>query len=132
MDSKTAKKIKSKNTKIEQLMGQALWHSGMRYRKNDKTVYGKPDFVFKGKKIAVFCDSEFWHGYNYLVKGERFKTNIDFWEKKILRNVERDKEVNDKLKEDGWIVLRFWGKQIQKDLESCINKIKEAYDYRQN
>lgn len=131
MDSKTAKRIRSKNTKIEQLMGKALWHNGMRYRKNDKTVFGKPDFVFKGKKIAVFCDSEFWHGYNYLVKGERFKTNIDFWKKKILRNIERDKEVNEKLKKDGWIVLRFWGKKIQKELDMCVKNVKEAYDSRQ-
>ncbi|WP_457562745.1 very short patch repair endonuclease [Caminibacter pacificus] len=130
MDSKTAKKIKSKNTKIELLMGKALWHKGMRYRKNDKTIFGKPDFVFKKKKIAIFCDSEFWHGYNYLVKGERFKTNIDFWEKKILRNIERDKEVNEKLKKDGWIVLRFWGKEIEKELETCVNKIKKVYESR--
>jgi len=131
MDSKTAKKIKSKDTKIELLMGKALWHNGMRYRKNDKTVFGKPDFVFKGKKIAVFCDSEFWHGYNYLVKGERFKTNTEFWEKKILRNIDRDKEVNQKLKKDGWIVLRFWGKQIQKELDKCVRQVKEVYDNRQ-
>jgi DNA mismatch endonuclease (patch repair protein) len=131
MDSKTAKKIKSKDTKIELLMGKALWHNGMRYRKNDKTVFGKPDFVFKGKKIAVFCDSEFWHGYNYLVKGERFKTNSEFWEKKILRNIDRDKEVNQKLKNDGWIVLRFWGKQIQKEIDKCVKQVKEVYDNRQ-
>lgn len=112
-------------------MAKALWHNRMRYRKNDKTVFGKPDFVFKGKKIAVFCDSEFWHGYNYLVKGERFKTNTEFWEKKILRNMDRDKEVNEKLKKDGWIVLRFWGKQIQKELGVCIRQIKEVYDSRQ-
>lgn len=131
MDSRTAKKIKSKDTKIELLMGKALWHKGMRYRKNDKTVFGKPDFVFKRKKIAVFCDSEFWHGYNYLIKGERFKTNTEFWEKKILRNIDRDKEVNQKLKKDGWIVLRFWGKQIQKELDKCVRQVKEVYDNRQ-
>lgn len=127
MDSRTAKKIKSKNTKIERMLGKALWSMGLRYRKNDKTVFGKPDFVFKSKQIAIFCDSEFWHGYNYLVKGERFKTNAEFWEKKILRNIERDQEVNQKLKKDNWIVLRFWGKQIQKDLNSCVQKIYKVY-----
>ncbi len=130
MDSKTAKKIKSKDTKIELLLGKALWHNGMRYRKNDKTVFGKPDFVFKRKKIAVFCDSEFWHGYNYLVKDERFKTNAEFWEKKILRNIERDNEVTEKLKKDGWIVLRFWGTEIQKELDMCVEKVREAYEGR--
>ncbi len=77
-----------------------------------------------------FCDSEFWHGYNYLVKDERFKTNVDFWEKKILRNIERDKEVTEKLKKDGWIVLRFWGKEIQKELDMCVKSVKKAYDSR--
>ncbi len=131
MDTITAKKIKSKNTKIELTLGKALWAKGMRYRKHDKTVFGKPDFVFKGRKIAVFCDSEFWHGYNYIVKGERFKTNVEFWEKKILRNIERDKEVNQKLEEDGWTVLRFWGKEIQKETEKCVLKVQEVYSKRQ-
>ena len=130
MDTKTAKKIKSKNTKIELTLGKAIWAKGMRYRKNDKTVFGKPDFVFKGKKIAVFCDSEFWHGYNYLVKGERFKTNVEFWEKKILRNIERDKEVNQKLKSEGWIVLRFWGKEIQKNTDVCVQEVEKAFSER--
>ena len=60
--SKTMRAIKSKGSKIEILLGKELWKNGLRYRKNDKSVFGKPDFVFKGLKIAVFCDSEFWHG----------------------------------------------------------------------
>lgn len=77
MDSKTAKKIKSKNTTIELLLGKAMWAKGLRYRKNCKDIFGKPDFCFKSKKIAIFCDSEFWHGKKYF-EGERFKTNADF------------------------------------------------------
>lgn len=122
MDSKTAKKIKSKNTKIEILLGKAMWAKGLRYRKNCKDVYGKPDFCFKGKKIAIFCDSEFWHGKKFL-EGEKFKTNKDFWEAKIKKNIERDKVVNQKLKDDGWIVLRFWGEDIKLNIENCINMI---------
>ena len=83
MDSKTAKKIKSFNTKIELKLGQALWSNGMRYRKQCKDVFGKPDFCFKSKKIAIFCDSEFWHGKKFL-EGEKFKKNIEFWEKKLI------------------------------------------------
>jgi DNA mismatch endonuclease (patch repair protein) len=132
MDSTTAKKIKSHGTKIEVLMGKALWKNGMRYRKNDKTVFGKPDFVFKSKKIAIFCDSEFWHGYNYLIKGERFKKNSDFLEKKILRNIERDKEVTQKLEDEGWTVFRFWGKQIEKNLDECVKQVKLIYDSTNN
>jgi DNA mismatch endonuclease (patch repair protein) len=122
MDSKTAKKIKSKNTKIEIFLGKAMWARGLRYRKNCKDVFGKPDFCFKGKKIAIFCDSEFWHGKK-LLEGEQFKTNKEFWEAKIKRNIERDIEVTQKLKSDGWIVLRFWGDAILKDIENCIDKI---------
>ena len=122
MDSKTAKKIKSKDTKIELLLAKAMWAKGLRYRKNCKDVFGKPDFCFKGKKIAIFCDSEFWHGKNFLV-GEKFKTNADFWEAKIKRNIKRDKEVNDKLKSEDWIVLRFWGQEIKKELDNCISVI---------
>lgn len=132
MDSRTAKLIKSKGSKIEALLAKSLWTRGMRYRKNDSTVFGKPDFVFKSKQIAIFCDSEFWHGYNYIIKGERFKTNPEFWEKKILRNIERDQEVTAKLNEEGWIVLRFWGKQIQKELEACVNTIEEAYQRKKS
>ena len=122
MDSKTAKKIKNKNTKIERLLAKAMWNAGLKYRKNCKDVFGKPDFCFKGKKIAIFCDSEFWHGKKFL-EGERFKTNSDFWEEKIKRNIERDKKVNERLKSEGWTVLRFWGKDIEKNTQKCVNEI---------
>ncbi len=126
MDSKTAKKIKNENTKIERLLAKAMWNAGLRYRKNCKDIFGKPDFCFKGKKIAIFCDSEFWHGKK-LLEGERFKTNSDFWEEKIKRNIERDKEVNERLKSEGWTVFRFWGKDIEKNTGKCLEKIKSEY-----
>ncbi|MBS4067338.1 MAG: very short patch repair endonuclease [Sulfurimonas sp.] len=122
MDSKTAKKIKSNNTKIEILLGKAMWAEGLRYRKQCKDVFGKPDFCFRKKKIAIFCDSEFWHGKNFL-EGENFKTNSEFWEAKIKKNIERDKEVNQKLKDDYWIVLRFWGDNIKKNIDRCMEII---------
>ena len=124
MDSKTAKKIKSKNTDIELLLRRELWKRGYRYRINDKKVFGKPDIVFRKQKIAIFCDSEFWHGKKFLA-GEQFKTNNIFWETKIKRNIERDQEVNQTLSEMGWDVLRFWGKEIELNLAECIQKIKE-------
>jgi DNA mismatch endonuclease (patch repair protein) len=126
MDSKTAKKIKSKNTTIELLLGKAMWAKGLRYRKNCKDIFGKPDFCFRSKKIAIFCDSEFWHGKKYL-EGERFKINIAFWEEKIKRNIQRDLEVNEILKDKGWIVIRFWGKEIEKNLSECMFKIISVY-----
>ncbi|GAB6073604.1 very short patch repair endonuclease [Nautilia lithotrophica] len=133
-DKKTSermKKIKSKNTKIEIILRKALWNEGIRYRINCKDVFGKPDICFKKYKIAVFCDSEFWHGKKFL-EGEKFKRNKDFWESKILRNIERDKKVNQILKEEGWTVLRFWGNEIIKNTEEVVNKIKEVLENKKN
>lgn len=127
MDSSTAKKIKSKNTKIEIILGKALWSLGLRYRKNCKKVFGTPDFCFSNKKIAIFCDGKFWHGKKFL-EGERFKTNQDFWESKIKRNIQRDEEVNKTLRQNGWTVIRFWDTQINKELNKCVETIKEAYE----
>ena len=120
--SENMRRIKAKGTKIERILAKAMWREGLRYRKNCKDVFGKPDFCFKGKKIAIFCDSEFWHGKKFL-EGERFKTNSDFWEEKIKRNIERDKEVNKRLESEGWTVLRFWGKDIETNTDKCVNKI---------
>lgn len=122
MDSKTAKKIKSKNTLIERLFGKAMWAANLRYRKHCKDVFGNPDFCFRKKKIAIFCDSEFWHGKKYL-NGEKFKKNADFWESKIQRNIERDMVVNTYLENDGWVVIRFWDRDIKNSLDECIKKV---------
>src|SRR5690606_35376578 len=91
--SKNMKAIKSKGTKIEVLFGKALWAGSVRYRKNDKKVFGKPDFTVKKYKLAVFCDSEFWHGKDWETQKYRIKTNSEFWIKKIERNMERDRKV---------------------------------------
>ncbi len=116
--------VKSTGTKIEIILGKALWKKGFRYRKNVKTVFGKPDFVFNKYKIAVFCDSEFWHGKNWETKKYEIKSNRDFWYKKIERNIERDEEVSTKLKKEGWTVLRFWGQEILKNTDNCVKQIE--------
>jgi DNA mismatch endonuclease Vsr len=120
--------VKSKGSKIEIILGKGLWSAGLRYRKNDKSVLGKPDFTFKKYKVAVFCDSEFWHGKNWDKRKHEHKSNIDFWHKKITGNIERDRTVNKKLKADGWKVLRFWGKDIERNFLFCVSKIKEAIE----
>lgn len=115
--------VKSKGSKIEQKLAKALWKKGYKYRKNNKTVFGKPDFTFKGLKIAIFCDSEFWHGKDWKTKKHEHKSNIKFWYQKIERNIERDKEVNEELLKNGWKVLRFWGEEIEKHLDKCVDKV---------
>lgn len=116
--------IKSKGSKIETMLAKELWKKGYRYRKNDKRVFGVPDFTFFKYKIAVFVDSEFWHGKDWEKRKFDHKSNIDFWYNKIQRNIDRDKEVNNFLSENGWVVIRFWGKEIQKELVTCVKKIE--------
>lgn len=123
---KNMKAVKSSGSQIEVMLMKELWSRGLRYRKNVKSVYGKPDIAFIGKKVAVFCDSEFWHGYNWEQRKNDFKSNQDFWIPKIERNIERDKEVTKKLESEGWTVLRFWGKDIKKHLKECADKIEKS------
>lgn len=122
---KNMQAVKSKNTKIELLLRQELWKRGLRYRKNVKSVFGHPDIAFIGKKVAVFCDSEFWHGYDWDKRKSDIKSNKAFWIAKIERNIARDKEVNDYLTSHGWTVLRFWGKEIQKNVTHCVDMIEK-------
>jgi DNA mismatch endonuclease Vsr len=121
---KNMQAVKSKGSKIETLLSKALWAKGYRYRKNDKSVYGKPDLTFKKLKIAIFVDSEFWHGKNWETKKLEHKSNQEFWLTKIERNIQRDKEVNAFLLKESWKVLRFWGKDIEKNLQYCLTEIE--------
>lgn len=121
---KNMKAVKNKGSKIETTLQKELWHRGLRYRKNVKSVYGKPDIVFIGKRIAIFCDSEFWHGYDWENKNKEIKSNREFWIPKIEKNIQRDKEVTEKLTADGWTVLRFWGMEIKKNLQKCADIIE--------
>lgn len=119
--------IRSKDTKIEVLLRKALWHKGIRYRKNYSKIPGKPDIAITKYKIAVFCDSEFFHGKDWeelqprLLKGD----NGEFWVKKIGRNRERDEEINKQLEFMGWTVIRFWGNDIKKCLDECVKVVEE-------
>lgn len=125
---KNMQNIRSENTKIEVLLRKALWRKGYRYRKNDKRLPGKPDIVLPKYKIAIFCDGEFFHGKDWEVLKPRLEqgNNGEFWVKKILRNKDRDDETNKKLLFLGWTVIRFWGKDIQKNLDECIKVVEET------
>lgn len=118
---------KSKDTKPELLLRKELWKRGLRYRKNYKKLIGKPDIVFPKRKIAIFVDGKMWHGYDWEHQKNDFKSNRDFWIPKIEENIARDKFVTQRLKSDGWIVLRFWDFDIKKQLSDCADKIESAY-----
>ncbi len=120
--------IRNKDSEIELLLRKELWNRGIRYRKNVRDVFGHPDLAFKGKKVAVFCDSEFWHGYDWGNNREAIKTRRDFWIPKIERNMQRDREVNETLEKAGWTVIRFWGKEIKKNPGLCADVVIKALE----
>lgn len=130
--SKTMSAIRSTNTKVEVRLAKALWNLGYRYRKNNRTVFGTPDLTFKNLKIAIFIDSDFFHGKDWDTQKDRVKTNTEFWQKKIERNMQRDIEVNTYLESQNWKVLRFWSEQIEKNLEDCVATIQSEIISRQN
>jgi DNA mismatch endonuclease (patch repair protein) len=130
--SKNMAAIRSTNTKDEVRLAKALWNLGYRYRKNNRTVFGTPDLTFKKLKIAIFVDSEFFHGKDWETQKDCVKTNTEFWQKKTERNMQRDIEVNTYLESQNWKVLRFWSEQIEKNLGDCVAIIQSEIISRQN
>ena len=126
--SKNMSKIRGKDTSIELVLRKALWAKGYRYRKNYKALPGAPDIVLTKYKIAIFCDSEFFHGKDW----EKLKIKLEkgnnpgYWVKKIKRNIERDNDNDKKLSLIGWTVIHFWGKDILNNTEECIKAIEET------
>ena len=141
------RQIKSMDSKIELILRKTLWHRGIRYRKNVKTIFGHPDIAFIGRKLAVFVDSEFWHGFDWDNRKNDIKTNVEFfhgkdwevlkprlmksnnseyWISKISRNMTHDNEVNKALLFRGWTVIRFWGNDIKKNAEICADDVVRA------
>lgn len=116
--------IRAKDTKPEIILRKALWHQGLRYRKNYKKLPGIPDIAITRYRIAIFVDGDFWHAKGHeQYPGEQIKSNKVYWQKKLKRNVEHDRDVNDELTELGWLVLRFGESDIKKDLKGCVDAI---------
>lgn len=124
---KNMQHIKAQDTKIEIQFRRELWKRGYRYRKNYQKLPGRPDIVLTKYKIAIFCDGEFFHGKDWEVLKYRLEksTNSEYWIKKISRNRERDEQINRELIFMGWTVIRFWGKDIKKNVDECVRVIEE-------
>jgi DNA mismatch endonuclease, patch repair protein len=120
------RKIRSVKTTPEILLQKALRKGKIKFKKNCVSISGKPDIVIIDKKIVVFVDGEFWHGYRWKEKKKKIKANRAYWIPKIERNILRDKLNNRKLRQAGWKVVRFWQQQIVKGLPKCIKKIRIA------
>lgn len=125
---KSMSRIRGKDTSIEMTLRKALWAKGYRYRKNVKDLPGRPDIALTKYKIAIFCDSEFFHGKDWETLKPRLEKgkNPDYWIPKIERNMERDREKDRRLLFEGWTVLHFWGKDILKDTDGCVRAVEEA------
>ena len=119
--------VRSKETRPEVALRHELWRRGLRYRKNDSRLPGKPDIVLSQARLAIFCDGDFWHGHNWAIRGygsleKELKRYSETWANKILRNIQRDKDVNQKLEYLGWQVLRIWESDIKKDVKKSEAK----------
>lgn len=129
--------VRSKDTTPEMVVRRALWARGYRYRVHYKRVPGKPDIAFPGLRLAVFIDGDFWHGNAWRVREldsleDLFPTRTDWWVSKIERNMERDEEVNQSLRDSGWTVLRVWESEVETDLEAVLRKISLAVEQQRN
>lgn len=116
-------RIRSKGTKLEEKLEEILKSISDEYS-NHPEIFGNPDFAYLKLKIAIFADSDFWHGYNWEEKQKELQTNRDFWIKKIESNMLRDNQVTKKLQEEGWQVIRLWGHEILKNPDQCREKIQ--------
>ncbi|MDR1572551.1 MAG: very short patch repair endonuclease [Clostridiales Family XIII bacterium] len=121
--SYTMSRIRGKATSIEVQLQKALWHRGVRYRKNYRKVPGNPDIAIVRHRIAIFCDGEFWHGKDWDENRAKLRNNRDYWINKIERNMERDERCARELRGMGWRVLRFWGDEIKRDLDRCVEAV---------
>lgn len=119
---------KKTDTRPELLLRRALWSAGLRYRKNAAALLGKPDVVFPGAKVAVFCDGDFWHGRNWSARREKLSKghNADYWLAKIERNMQRDANVTAALLDAGWSVVRVWESDVKRDVAAVVEVVRAA------
>lgn len=132
--SRIMSSIRSKDTSIEKAIRKRLWARGIRYRVQFD-IEGKPDIALPNLRIAIFCDGDFWHGNNWRIRGmksldEELAGYSDFWRKKIIRNVERDRAVDRSLVDKGWLVIRVWESEIKENPDRVVSYLVKAIEKR--
>ena len=128
-DAETSKRmanIKLKRGDVEVAIAKELFHAGYRYRFDYKRLPGSPDIAILRYHVAVFIDGEFWHGYNWNERKQKLHRNREYWIEKIEENIARDKRVDEKLKDMGWIPVHFWSKDAKKDISGCVEHISSV------
>ncbi|MCC9090184.1 MULTISPECIES: very short patch repair endonuclease [Bacillus] len=109
-------------SKLENRISKEIWRRGIRFRKNDRTLFGKPDISIKKYKVVIFIDSCFWHGCE--IHGNRPKSNQEYWDKKLKRNRKRDEEVRDYYKVRGWNYKRVWEHEFKGNFDKAVGEIE--------
>jgi DNA mismatch endonuclease (patch repair protein) len=125
--------VRGKDSKAELALRRALHARGLRYRLHARDVFGHPDLVIRSRKLAVFVDGDMWHGNEHRRRGlanlaDLFPTRTDWWVAKIERNIQRDQEVNDHLRADGWTVVRVWESEVTKDPQTAADQVLSALE----
>ena len=120
--------VKLKHSSEETAVAKKLWCEGFRYWLNYRKLPGSPDIAIQKYKIAVFIDGEFWHGYNWAERKKKLKRNKEYCIAKIEENIQRDQRVDKTLISTGWKPIHFWSNEVKKDVNSCIEKIKNLVD----
>jgi len=113
-------RIRSKDTKIENLLAKEMRKAKIKFKRYPK-IYGSPDFLVKNSNMVVFVDGCFWH--KCPIHYREPKSKKEFWIPKIKENVERDKEVNKKLRKEGYRIIRFWEHEVNKNIKSVVSKV---------
>jgi DNA mismatch endonuclease, patch repair protein len=121
--AKTLSSVKSRGTKPEMIFRKALWKGGVRFYLTKYNLPGKPDLVLSKKRIVIFIDGDFWHGFNWDLRKPKMKANREYWIPKIERNMQRDKEVNTLLESQGWRVLRIWEHEVMSNIADCVSRV---------
>ena len=121
-------RISGRNTRPEVLLRRLLWRAGMRYRLFGTTHVGRPDIVFRSKRVAVFVDGCQWHGcpQHYV----RPRSNCDFWMAKLAANVARDRRQTIELERSGWRVVRVWEHDLFERPNVAVACVRRALTLR--
>jgi DNA mismatch endonuclease (patch repair protein) len=116
-------RIRGKNTGPELVLGKALSRHGLRWQKHRADLPGRPDFVFKPFRLAVFVDGDFWHGWRFSLWRDKLTAK---WDRKISENRKRDLKVRRALRRAGWRVIRIWEHQIERNIDACVQRVLSA------
>lgn len=123
--SRVMSRIKAKNTSPERYLDDLLTAGGVAFVRHDSSLPGKPDFVFPDRKLVVFVDGDFWHGWRFPIWKHRLS---EFWRQKIGKNRVRDQRNFRKLRHLGWQVVRIWEHEVESDVVGCVVRIAAEVD----